>query len=284
MAIINGMYVHVTSESWVRDVDTTSHPVESGLPLTDTVRARALSISLSGKIVNYGTMTAQKIIDQIRSWQKSGTLITFRGRNTAGHMQIQSFEYNFSNANNGGADFSMELMEVRIATSAYTPKKETDKLAEAKKNMVIEVGSIVMFGGGKVYKASDSKTPAATRNASKCRVTKISKASFSIHQYHLESMDGGNVYGWVDKDRILSCSTTTTSGTTNAGTQQVESNKTAVYHKVKKGDTLWNLCTKKYKSLNKTCKWVWKNNPHAFSNPKKMNTLQVGKKLLMGYK
>ena len=185
MAIINGMYVHVTTENWVRDVDTTSHPVESGLPLTDTVRVRALSISLSGKIVSYGDMTAQKIIDQIKSWQKSGSKITFRGRNTAGSMQIQSFEATFSSANNGGADFSMELMEVRIAASAYTPKTAADKAEEAKKNMVIEVGSIVMFSGGNVYQASDSKTPSASRNASKCKVTKIAMTSSAIHQYHL---------------------------------------------------------------------------------------------------
>lgn len=284
MAIINGLYVHVTNESWVRDVDSTSHPVESGLPTTDIVRAKALSISLSGKIVNYGNVTAKKAIEQIKSWQKTGNLISYRGREIAGRMQIRSFESSFSNTNAGGADFSMELVEVRIAQSAYTPKKETDKLEEAKKNMVIEVGSVVVFMGGNVYKASDSKKPAASRKASKCKVTKISKASYSVHQYHLVSIDGGMVYGWVDKARIMASTSTSTDSKTNAGTQQVESNGTAVYHKVKKGDTLWNLTRKKYKSLGKDWKWVWKNNPHAFSNPKNVKTLQVGKKLLMGYK
>ena len=108
MAIVNGMYIHVISENVVRDVDMTSHPVEDGVPITDTVKPRALSISLSGKIVDYGTVKASEVLSKIKSWQTSGSLIDYRGRNVASNMQIVSFESDHPYKNSGGADFAMD--------------------------------------------------------------------------------------------------------------------------------------------------------------------------------
>ena len=84
---------------------------------------------------------------------------------------------------------------------------------------------------------------------------------------------------------VLGCAQTGTSGTTNAGTQQVSSGSgSAVYHTVKKGDTVWALVNKKYKYLGKSESWVINNNPKAFSRKGDARTLQIGRKLLMGYK
>lgn len=289
MAIINGLYIHVTGENVTREVDATSHPVESGIPLTDTVKANALSISLSGKIVSYDGMTAAQVLEKLKAWQKAGSLVDYRGRNVASSMQIRSFDTSFSNANSGGADFNMELVEVRIAKSAYVPKKTSAKTqaATAKKTVnpaSIKVNSVVVFKGGPVYKSSDAKKAAATRGRSTCTVTKISTASYSVHKYHLISKDGGKVYGWVDLANIENVVQTSTSGTSNAGTQQVKtsSKKKSVYHKVKKGDTVYAL-VKKYKT-GKSTSWVINNNPKAFSKKGDARTLQIGKKLLMGYK
>lgn len=290
MAVINGLYVHVTDESVTRDVDSTSHPVESGIPLTDTVKAQALAISLSGKIVDYGSTKADEVIAKLKKWQDTGSLIEYRGRNVASSMQIRSFETTHPNTNSGGADFSLELMQVRIAKSAYVPKKESTKKKEetAKKEPTpaeIKVGSVVVFKGGSVYKSSDAKKAAATRKRSTCKVTIISKKSYSVHQYHLISNDGGKVYGWVDFKNIEGATVTGTSGKTNAGTQQVTSgSKKAVYHTVKKGDTVWTLVNKSYKNLGKTVNWVIQNNPKAFTKAGVATTLKVKAKLLMGYK
>lgn len=287
MAILNGLYIHVVDESISRAVDATDHPVESGIPITDTVRPRAMGISLSGKIVDYDGMKAEQVIAKIKAWQAGGSLIRYSGRNVASSMQIRSFDTNFTNTNSGGADFSMELQEVRIAKSAYVPKKQSTQKQEAaaKKNVEIKVGSIVVFKGGPVYVSSDAKKAAATRSRSTCECTKISTASYSVHQYHLISTDGKKVYGWVDKANIEGVASASTSGTTNAGTQQVKSGgKTAVYHTVKKGDTVWALVNNKYKNLGKSCQWVIDNNPKAFSRKGDATTLQIGKKLLMGYK
>lgn len=70
-----------------------------------------------------------------------------------------------------------------------------------------------------------------------------------------------------------------------AGTQQIEQgNGNAVYHTVKKGDTIWKLVNTNYKELGSTVQWVIDNNPSAFSRKGDATTLQVGAKLLMGYK
>ena len=93
------------------------------------------------------------------------------------------------------------------------------------------------------------------------------------------------MYGWVDKANIEGVPSSSTGSKENGGTKQVnKSNRTAVYHKVKKGNTVWGLVNKNYKSLGKSCKWVIDNNPHAFSRKGDPTTLQIGKKLLMGYR
>lgn len=292
MAVINGLYIHVTDESLTRDVDATSHPVESGIPLTDTVKAQAFSISLSGKIVDYGTTKATEVIAKLKKWQDTGYLLEYRGRNVASSMQIRSFETSHPNTNSGGADFSLELVQVRIAKSAYVPKKESTKKQEtaAKKKpeitpIKIKRGMKVVFTGGPVYYSSDAKKASATRGRSTCKCTYIKIRDWALHQYHLVSTDGGKVYGWVDIENIEGATATSKSGKSNAGTQQVSNGTgTDVWHKVKKGDTVYKLVNNKYKSLGKSVQWVIDKNPNAFSKKGDATTLQIGAKLLMGYK
>ncbi|MGN0243476.1 MAG: phage baseplate protein [Lachnospiraceae bacterium] len=87
--------------------------------------------------------------------------------------------------------------------------------------------------------------------------------------------------------------------TSDSGEKQVvkKSTKTRKYHKIKKGDTLWDLCLKDnakyakyrvYKKDNaKEKKWLYENNPKCFhetvgDNGKKMKLPIVGKKLWVG--
>lgn len=228
MAILNGLYIHVVDESAERKVDATSHPVEKGIPTTDMVKPKALTLSLSGKIVDYGNMKASQVISKIQSWQEAGTLLLYQGRNVASSMQVRSFDTDHPNTVSGGADFSLTLEQVRIAKSAYVPKKDNGKNDAAKQDTSkIKVGDKVVFKGGSVYVSSDATKAAANRSRSTCKVTLISTKSWSIHQYHLISQDGGKVYGWVDKKNIECIPATSTSGKTNAGTQQTTKKKTA---------------------------------------------------------
>ncbi len=234
MATLNGYYVFVTDESLNRSTKIPQHPVEKGLPLTDSVRSEPKTLSISGKIVNTEKDEASDIIAQIEKLRTSGSLIKYIGRNTAGNFMIKSFDTSHPNTVWGGAEFSMELVEVRTAKSAYDPNKQKkEEKTEHKNNPVLEVGAKVVFKGGSVYVSSDAKKAAANRERQTCKITKISTKSWSVHQYHLISTEKKyphNVYGWVDKANIegTTGTPTKTGSVTNAGIQQVTPNKSTV--------------------------------------------------------
>lgn len=204
MALINNLYVFVENEDVSYDVESTSHPVEKGIEITDHIQRKPTSISISGKIVDCDGGKASEILEKVVKLQKSGSLITYVGRNLAPNMQIQGLSTSHPYTNWGGCDFSLTLKEVRIAKPAYTAEKKN-----------------------------------------------------------------------------------------NAGTQQVDKGENKnVYYTVKKGDTIWGLVvTGAYKDLKPKyskpmdkCVWVRDNNPNAFSRKGDFRTLQIGKKLLVGYR
>lgn len=203
MALLNNNYIFVIDESLSNDTESTSHPVEKGIDLTDHVQRKPYSLSISGRIVDHNGIKASEILANIKELQKSGSLITYQGRNYLRSMQIQSFNTSHPYTNWGGCDFDMTLKEIRIAQPAYTATKKK-----------------------------------------------------------------------------------------NGGTQQVSKGENKnVYHTVKKGDCIWNLVTKQYKSLEPKyskimdkCNWVMNQNPNAFSRKGDFRTLQIGKKILIGYR
>lgn len=228
MALINNIYIHVQEENIDRSSQIPQHPTETGLPLTDGVRMDPTTISISGKIVDTEQYTAATIISKLKTLQQKGSLVKYSGRNVSSNFMIQSFNTSHPNTNWGGADFDMELVEVRIAKSAYNPKtqQQQQQAAEKEKKVTaptLKVGETVVFTGGPVYVSSDAEKAAANRNRSTCKITIINERSWSVHDYHLISTDGGKVYGWVDKSKIEGTGSSGTAGTTNAGTQQVKS-------------------------------------------------------------
>lgn len=227
MALINNIYVFVDSEKINRNTEIPQHPVEKGLPLTDSIRVEPKTLSISGKIVNVGNLKADTIVSKIEKLRTTGSLIDYKGNNVVGNFMIKSFNTDDNNKNNGGHDFDMELVEVRIAKSAYNKKKTAS--SDKKNNPTLKVGAIVVFKGGSVYKASDSKNAAANRGRQTCKITLISTKSWSKHQYHLISTEKKypyNVYGWVDKANIEGTGNTGTASKTNGGTQQVKKKET----------------------------------------------------------
>lgn len=227
MAFINNIYIHVTDENLDRPIETSSHSVEEGFDITDSVKIKPVALSLSGKIVDYGETKASQVISLLYDLQRKGALVEYRGRNVLWTMQIQAFSTSHPNSNKGGADFSMNLVQVRIAKNAYQdPTKSSEE------------------------------------------------------------------------------------GIKNAGTQQIEEGdeSNAVFHVVKKGDTVWRLITKNYPNLKyfkdgkllnlntaEKCDWImWCNTEAArftsgkakacFSKKGDFKTLQIGSELCVGYK
>lgn len=194
MATIGGLYIFIIDESINRTVESTEHATEKGLPLTDHVKRNPIELSISGHILgkNY-----KKIIDQIYTWQKNGTLVSYVGNNSLSNVIITSFDTEHTNTIND-VSFSMSVKEIRISQK---PVYTTIKVAPV---------------------------------------------------------------------------------------QQVQKNNTSneVWHTVKKGDCVWNLLYRDYKGQikNPNCDWVMKQNLSAFSRAYDFRTLQIGKKILLGYR
>lgn len=205
MALLNNWYVFVQDESVSYEVESTSHAVEKGEPITDHVKRNPEVLSISGKIADYDSKKASEILSALLKLQADGSLINYLGRNYGGDYQIQSFNTSHPNTVWGGCEFDMTLKQVRIAKKA-------------------------------VIKQDGNK------------------------------------------------------GTTS--TQQVDKGENKnVYHTVKKGECVWNLVTKNYKSLEpkfntvmKKCEWVMQQNPNAFSRKGDFRTLKINAKLLVGYR
>ncbi len=230
MALINNNYVLVTDESIDRSVDITSHPAEQGLPLSDTVQIQPTVISISGKIADTSKATADIIIGKLKTLQKNGSLITYVGKaGTFNNMQIQSFNTNYNNKNNGGADFDMLLNEIRIAKKAYVRTKKPI-VEEKKETTKLKVGDIVLFTGGYVWVSSDANVPSAARQRQRCKLTKISTLANRKHIYHLENIwcnvPKDKVFGWVDASDVKYLGRTQNQTSTNGGTQQVKRDST----------------------------------------------------------
>lgn len=283
MALINNIYVFCEEEQVTENATLTNYPTESGIPLTDTVRKQAVQVNLTGKIVSYDNYNANDIIDKLNELKNKGSWIQFRGVRAFDKLQIGSFTYSSNYKINGGVEFSMQLVENRVATTAYI-KPTTTSTASTK----IKEGDVVIFKGGNVYVSSDASQAAAKRGKSTCKLTKISTLAGAKHIYHLISQDctygsSNYVYGWVDAKNVTKDEKVSTSATTNAGYQGSQAVKSiqpvCVWHTVKRGDTIFSLVNGPYKTSGVTVAQVIKDNPNCFSKPGDARTLMVGARL-----
>lgn len=117
MALINDIYLFVEAEDVSRETIATSHPVEEGIELTDHVRRSPLSLSLSGEIVG---PDYEDDISQIESLQKTGELVEYVGVNLVSDVIITKFSTSHAGDVYGGCRFTMELKEIRVASSPFS--------------------------------------------------------------------------------------------------------------------------------------------------------------------
>lgn len=129
LAYIDDVYIHVVNEDLSHNVEVSTHPVEQGVEITDTVKRGAASLSLSGNIVDYEVRglqaKASNVIRLLKQKASTGKLVTYTGRNICGSFQITSFSTGHPNTIWGGCTFSMELQECRIAKNSYVAPKTT---------------------------------------------------------------------------------------------------------------------------------------------------------------
>ena len=136
MALINGIYVHVTKESVSREADVSAHSAEEGIDITDTVRVKPKELSITGKIVGYSEYSAPESQNEntsIKAWfslvKKNGSkfdtmsferlnneLLAFEGGAQwvdTGNVQFLDETLTPIDAVNGSAD----VLEVRFEVS-----------------------------------------------------------------------------------------------------------------------------------------------------------------------
>lgn len=203
LALLNNIYVFVEDESVEYSGESTSHPVEKGIELTDHYKRSPIEISLSGKIVSNKKEKANDILDKLNKLKNQGSLIKYVGRISLGNMQIQNISVTSTYKNWGGYDVEISLKEIRVANSAYDAAKSAKLAAQAS-----------------------------------------------------------------------------------------QGDNSKVYHTVVKGDCIWSLCiTGPYKNLKPSyskpmdkCNWVMSQNQSAFSRRGDFRTLQIGRKIYVGYR
>lgn len=203
LALLNNIYVFVEDESVEYSGESTSHPVEKGIELTDHYKRSPIEISLSGKIVSNKKEKANDILDKLNKLKNQGSLIKYVGRISLGNMQIQNISVTSTYKNWGGYDVEISLKEIRVANSAYDAAKSAKLAAQAS-----------------------------------------------------------------------------------------QGDNSKVWHVVKKGDCVWSLViTGPYKNLKPSyskpmdkCNWVMSQNQDAFSRRGDFRTLQIGRKIYVGYR
>lgn len=121
MALLNEHYIFVEDEEVKRGVSISSHPVESGLDLTDNVKREPITISIKGEIVG---KNAKKTLEKITALHQNGKYVKYVGQNILSKAFITSFDTGHPNTIYGGCNFTMEIKEVRIAKSPLVTKKK----------------------------------------------------------------------------------------------------------------------------------------------------------------
>lgn len=127
MATINGLYVFVEKEEVSYGVDVTEHTVETGIEVSDHVKRKAVTLSISGEIVG---KNASSVLSKLRSIHQGGTVCKYAGRVSLSKCLITEFSIGATHEIWGGYEFSMTLKEVRTASTSY---KKTQKKKETKK-------------------------------------------------------------------------------------------------------------------------------------------------------
>lgn len=121
MALLNDYYIFVQDEDVKRGVAVSSHPVESGLDITDNVKRDPVTISIKGEIVG---KDAAKKLQKITSLHHGGKYVKYVGRNIISKAIITSFDTSHPNTIYGGCSFTMEIKEIRVAKSPLVEKKK----------------------------------------------------------------------------------------------------------------------------------------------------------------
>lgn len=184
MARLNGLYIFVVDEDKSYGVDVTEHVVEDGISISDHVKRKAMTLSISGEIV--GT-NASSVLSKIKSMHMGGTLCTYSGRTSLSNCLIVDFSTSHPHTIWGGCEFTMTLKEIRTASTTYkqTTAKKTKQTKKTgtqqvkKKTKVTYVYHTVKKGDTIWALVASSKAPYKKYGLSCDEVMKLNPSAFS---------------------------------------------------------------------------------------------------------
>lgn len=99
-------------ESTDFDAEVTSKQVEKGADISDHMKAKPSTASLSGVMVE----DANAKLEALKKYQKEGELLTYIGKTTLKSVVITSLQIENTAKNSTGYDFDIRIQEVRIAS------------------------------------------------------------------------------------------------------------------------------------------------------------------------
>lgn len=183
MATLNGLYIFVADESKTFGVDATEHPVETGVDITDHVKRKAITMSISGEIVG---KNASSTMSRLKQMHQNGTPCKYVGRTSLSNCIITDFSTDHPNTIWGGCSFSMTLREIRTASTSYkkvkkaaSPKKKTGTQQVKKKSKVVYVYHTVKKGDCIWNLVAAKKAPYKKYGLSCDEVMKLNPSAFS---------------------------------------------------------------------------------------------------------
>lgn len=124
MALINGMYLFVSKENVKNSYEYTDNKVEKGLPLTDHVERKPVTMSINAMLLDTDSMTAYDQYVKLRNWAQKGEIVKFVGRNIL-NMAITDISKDSDYKVANGATVSISLKEIRIGSTKKSKTKST---------------------------------------------------------------------------------------------------------------------------------------------------------------
>lgn len=177
MALINGLPIFVDDEEIAEDVECSSHPVETGIETTDTIKRTAMELSISGTIADctVGNVfkSASDIRDQLRNLKNTGAIVTYNADDgLISSVQIRNFSSRRTPNAVGAYIFDMTLKEFRGVKNSYVePVKDGGKqqVDTEKKDSGEEVWHTVKKGDCVAALVAEPKAPykSLTRDGAK---------------------------------------------------------------------------------------------------------------------
>lgn len=247
------VYIFVESESLAEDIDISTHPVEEGIEFTDTVRRKAISISVSGKIVDYKDIETTEHVNP--PFMGNAVFTTYvNGLAVQGNSKFTTI-------------INKQVTKKASLTIETLKKwKNTGELLTYEGRNIGSSMQIASFSTDHTNKVWGGATFSMTLK--ECRIAKSAyvpvKENKSGGTQQVNKGENKEVYYTVKEGDCVAALV----AEPNAPYKNLEREGVK---KSANSSTYW-----------RSCNWVMEKNPQAFSRKGDFKTLQIGKKILLG--